>query len=56
MATVIAVVIACLFLIIVVTLCLLYAYRSERCCFNRKYDLIYCSLSRLTISRNNYNY
>ncbi|XP_046443761.1 kin of IRRE-like protein 1 isoform X5 [Daphnia pulex] len=36
MATVIAVVIACLFLIIVVTLCLLYAYRSERCCFDRK--------------------
>lgn len=36
MATVIAVVIACLFLIIVVTLCLLYAYRSERCCFNRE--------------------
>ncbi|KAI9551848.1 hypothetical protein GHT06_022184 [Daphnia sinensis] len=35
MATVIAVVIACLFLIIVVTLCLLYAYRSERCCFDR---------------------
>jgi len=35
MATVIAVGIACLFVIIVVTLCLLYAYRSERCCFNR---------------------
>jgi len=34
MATVIAVGIACLFVIIVVTLCLLYAYRSERCCFN----------------------
>ena len=37
MATVIAVVIACLFLILVVTLCLLYAYRSERCCFDRKF-------------------
>ena len=40
MATVIAVVIACLFLIIVVTLCLLYAYRSERCCFNRESSLL----------------
>ena len=44
MATVIAVGIACLFVIIVVTLCLLYAYRSERCCFNRKLILEYVDL------------
>lgn len=50
MATVIAVVIACLFLIIVVTLCLLYAYRSERCCFDRESIIFLFSLQQTNVA------
>lgn len=51
MATVIAVGIACLFVIIVVTLCLLYAYRSERCCFNHHGERFPEGFTRASIRR-----
>ncbi|KAK2709078.1 kin of IRRE-like protein 2 isoform X2 [Artemia franciscana] len=39
LAAVVGVIVACLMLLILVTLCLLYAFRSERCCFSSKGNL-----------------